>query len=274
MKKDATLYSIKEFAELTNVSTDTLRYYHKLGLLVPSHINKQNGYRYYSLLEFEEIGVIQVLQSLGVPLEIIKDYLKNRTFFTSYQFLTKQYNKISIQVEELLQLKNYLGEKLDAFQSIITNTDAHDVILKELPTRIGYGNTVNCSNYQEIKIESAKIIEKYNKNLFMSNSYGLYIPIEDLYNGNYSEHYYCAIIGIERSETPTIHELHFDRGTYATIQFNGNSFQREPALVKVMQYIKEHNYQIAGDALQVCIVDENITNIDSEKVSEIQIRLQ
>ena len=38
---------IKEFAELTGVSVRTLHYYDEIGLLKPSSVDKQNGYRFY-----------------------------------------------------------------------------------------------------------------------------------------------------------------------------------------------------------------------------------
>ena len=44
MKK---LYKIGEISKLYNISNDILRYYEKIGLLVPD-IKKENGYRYYS----------------------------------------------------------------------------------------------------------------------------------------------------------------------------------------------------------------------------------
>ena len=37
---------IKEFAELTGVSVRTLHYYDEIGLLKPSYVDEQNGYRF------------------------------------------------------------------------------------------------------------------------------------------------------------------------------------------------------------------------------------
>ena len=41
-------YSIGEMARLNFISPHTLRYYDKIDLLKPSHINEENGYRYYN----------------------------------------------------------------------------------------------------------------------------------------------------------------------------------------------------------------------------------
>ncbi len=41
------MFLIGELAKLFNISTDTLRYYDKIGLLKPKY-DKDNGYRYYT----------------------------------------------------------------------------------------------------------------------------------------------------------------------------------------------------------------------------------
>ena len=38
---------IREFAQLTGVSVRTLHYYDEIGLLKPSFVDEQNGYRFY-----------------------------------------------------------------------------------------------------------------------------------------------------------------------------------------------------------------------------------
>lgn len=38
---------IREFAKLTGVSVRTLHFYDEIGLLEPSSVDEQNGYRFY-----------------------------------------------------------------------------------------------------------------------------------------------------------------------------------------------------------------------------------
>ena len=56
---------IREFAKLTGVSVRTLHYYDEIGLLNPSFVDEQNGYRSYderSLERMLEILFYKVLQ--------------------------------------------------------------------------------------------------------------------------------------------------------------------------------------------------------------------
>lgn len=42
------LLKIGEFAEISNVSAKTLRYYDRIGLFKPVYVDPANDYRYYS----------------------------------------------------------------------------------------------------------------------------------------------------------------------------------------------------------------------------------
>ncbi|MBS7021417.1 MAG: MerR family DNA-binding transcriptional regulator, partial [Firmicutes bacterium] len=47
------MLTIGEFSKLCQVSTKTLRYYEEIGLIFPSQINSENGYRYYDILQLK-----------------------------------------------------------------------------------------------------------------------------------------------------------------------------------------------------------------------------
>ncbi len=44
------MLSIGEFSNICRVSTKTLRYYAEIGLLEPSEVNPDKGYRYYAFI--------------------------------------------------------------------------------------------------------------------------------------------------------------------------------------------------------------------------------
>ena len=53
-------YTIQKLAELAGVTTRTLRWYHRIGLLTPSRIG-ENGYRYYGGAEVDLLQIMEVL---------------------------------------------------------------------------------------------------------------------------------------------------------------------------------------------------------------------
>ena len=76
---------IREFAKLTGVSVRTLHYYDEIGLLKPSSVEKQNGYRFYDEYALMKMQEILFYRELDFPLKEIRmilsspDYNKQNT---------------------------------------------------------------------------------------------------------------------------------------------------------------------------------------------------
>ena len=67
--------SIGEVAKTRGVNVQSLRYYEKLGILVPAYINPESGYRYYSLEQIMILDTILLCVELGIPLKQLKNYV-------------------------------------------------------------------------------------------------------------------------------------------------------------------------------------------------------
>ena len=68
-------YSINELAKLAGISTRTLRYYDKQGLL-KARRNPENNYRYYEENEVDQLQKILFLKLFDLPLEQIKQVMQ------------------------------------------------------------------------------------------------------------------------------------------------------------------------------------------------------
>ncbi|MGN0610848.1 MAG: MerR family transcriptional regulator, partial [Ruminiclostridium sp.] len=107
---------IREFAKLTGVSVRTLHYYDEIGLLKPSFVDEQNGYRYYdenTLCRMQEILFYRELQFSLKEIRMIlssPDYDKQNT-------LKEQKHLLTLKKERLERLISALdgamkGEKI------------------------------------------------------------------------------------------------------------------------------------------------------------------
>ncbi|MBD7937702.1 MerR family transcriptional regulator [Cytobacillus sp. Sa5YUA1] len=68
------LYSIKQMAQMSGVSTRTLRYYDEIHLLEPAKINEA-GYRFYSTVEVDRLQQILFYRELNFKLSDIQKIL-------------------------------------------------------------------------------------------------------------------------------------------------------------------------------------------------------
>jgi DNA-binding transcriptional MerR regulator/effector-binding domain-containing protein len=67
--------SIGNFAAATHLSVKTLRHYHEVGLLEPSEVDPDSGYRYYSYEQIPAAQVIRRLRNLDMPVGEVKAVL-------------------------------------------------------------------------------------------------------------------------------------------------------------------------------------------------------
>jgi DNA-binding transcriptional MerR regulator len=66
---------IGDFARLGNVSLRALRFYGQAGLLLPAHIDSENGYRHYDPRQLVQLHQIQLFKETGLSLREIRELL-------------------------------------------------------------------------------------------------------------------------------------------------------------------------------------------------------
>ncbi|MDD3403913.1 MAG: MerR family transcriptional regulator [Hespellia sp.] len=95
--------SISEMAKLSGVSVRTLHYYDEIGLLVPSEVISETGYRYYDENSLEKLQQILFYRELDFPLKEIAQIV-SASDYNKEKALTRQ--------RELLKLKRKRLDKL------------------------------------------------------------------------------------------------------------------------------------------------------------------
>ena len=113
---------IKEFAEQIGVSVRTLHYYDEIGLLKPSEVDAQNGYRFYDEKALECMQEILFYRELDFSLKTIAQILSSPDY-DKQQALTRQRKLLLAKKERLERLIDALDsmEKGEGFMK--TNND-------------------------------------------------------------------------------------------------------------------------------------------------------
>ncbi|HKI19919.1 MAG TPA: MerR family transcriptional regulator, partial [Isosphaeraceae bacterium] len=71
------VFTIGDFSKITGLTVKTLRFYHEQGLLPPTSVDEDTGYRYYDCSKIETARIITCLRSLDFTLDEIREILKN-----------------------------------------------------------------------------------------------------------------------------------------------------------------------------------------------------
>lgn len=132
------MLSIGEFSNICKVSTKTLRYYAEIGLLEPSEVNPENGYRYYSIEQLEKMLFINRLKAYSFSLEEIKEILLTDTPYEESLYLAfvKKKNQIEQKVHTCEKILDQINNDLITIQqgkSIMSYMDNIDVQLVDVP---------------------------------------------------------------------------------------------------------------------------------------------
>jgi len=94
---------IREFARLTGVSVRTLHYYDEIGLLKPSFVDEQNGYRFYDERCLERMQEILFYRELDFPLKDIGEIMSSPDY-DKQTVLKEQRRLLTLKKERLERL--------------------------------------------------------------------------------------------------------------------------------------------------------------------------
>lgn len=102
MPKD--LFSIGEMQKLTGVSVSALRFYDQMGLIKPSYVDENTGFRYYSYEHFWQIEIIKMCRDMKLPLKDLKGVLESQDDNRFLEFLEVQRETSKTELKRLREV--------------------------------------------------------------------------------------------------------------------------------------------------------------------------
>ena len=129
------MYSAKEAAKITGLTTATLRYYEKEQLL-PAIERTEQRYRQYSDTDIEWIKMIQCLRMANVPIRSIREYILLLTqggkTISQRRFMVQKYiDNLHSQMANLQSALVLTEKKLAFYDELLQTTTAPDLTCLE-----------------------------------------------------------------------------------------------------------------------------------------------
>lgn len=127
-------YTISEFAKKIGMTTYTLRYYEKEGLLLD--IERKNGRRIFKDEDFLTVKMINCLKNTGMSIHEIKEYLKlcregDNTLKQRHDIILKQKNLLEKKISSLQKNLEALKQKELYYQKAVEIGEEKSVNLDE-----------------------------------------------------------------------------------------------------------------------------------------------
>lgn len=113
-------YSIRDVARLTGLSTYTLRYYERIGLLDPVE-RKPNGLRRYGQRSLDQLAFINRLRTTGMRIAEMQRYAELRregeaTLKARQDLLMQHRDQVAQRIQDLQTALMALDSKIDWYQ--------------------------------------------------------------------------------------------------------------------------------------------------------------
>ena len=114
---------IAEVSEHTGISSDTLRYYERIGLIWPVHRNA-SGIRDYTDLDLRRVEFIKCMRSAGLPVEVLIEYVGlvqqgDKTIEARKEILREQRELLAARMSEMQKTLDILDHKIDLYENAL-----------------------------------------------------------------------------------------------------------------------------------------------------------
>lgn len=250
--------SISRMASMHNISRQTLIHYDHINLFKPAYINK-NGYRYYSTYQIPFLREICLMKNLGFSLEEIKEHFANRNTNSAYELMENKLKKVKDEIYELEQKRIYIEQRLQGFEHLSTkfkNINLPYIEWKKERQVVFVPFEKEHMEKSQLHLTLMKAWDILGKNaMFPTKGFGALIRYDSICNGTPLKNA-GSIINIPNGKLKNQMENLYTipEGEYAVMYKYGMPYDMKP-LYKLLNWIEEHNFKVAGDIVDLCVLD-------------------
>lgn len=257
-------FTIGQMADFCGVTKKTLRVYHEKGLVLPSTVDDDTGYRYYSLNQIVAIDHISRLQNLGFSLGEIAEMLDadydDSRFIGLYERL---YQRVLGDLASLSMARDQLRDILTNHLSNRGET-TQDILCEWVPERryvsfdlgeLSYNASVSFSEagvqrWYRILAEAKRYFRGKGVPEIALNEISTMIGVEDLQNGDFRVSKVCVFVNEEVSLL--LDEFEKIEAGHVLVRYADDFFDDEgnynetSSLERLLQYAEKHAMEIRG----------------------------
>jgi DNA-binding transcriptional MerR regulator len=114
---------IAEVSERYGISSDTLRYYERIGLIQPVNRN-ESGIRDYNETDMKRVEFIKCMRSAGLPIEVLIEYVGlvqqgDMTIEARKDILKEQREQLVVRMKEMQKTLDILDHKIEVYENAV-----------------------------------------------------------------------------------------------------------------------------------------------------------
>ncbi|MBW7455107.1 MerR family transcriptional regulator [Paenibacillus sepulcri] len=273
-------YSIGQASKICGISVQTLRFYDKIGLVNPGHIDPSTGYRYYANSEILVIKIVQDMKALNFSLDEIKAAMTSDSLDGLLEKLEAKRRQTAAEIEQLARIvesidkrKNQIGY-LRELGSGLKNLDVL-VELKRLPDQyILYDRRRSACGMEASIVQFTELFQKAEACGLVPNRL-LTIYHENImtFDRNDSDLEFCMSTDFPGAQVPEAYTRIIPGGEYITALYCGipNEESCKRVYLKLVEWMERNHYKESGPSMEQYLVDMAQMMKPDEFIVELQI---
>ncbi len=261
-------------AKLHNMTLKTLRYYDEIDLLKPIYTDENNGYRYYSTEQFEQLNTIHYLKELGFSLKEIKGHLDHRNIEGFLILLEEQKRLTEEKIKKLEQINSRFQNRIKDIKRARAIKELDVPFIKRMEERRIVRLMERISSEPELEVSLRQLESQSNRSssIFIGGV-GLTLSINNIVNNKFNE-YNSIFILIEEDDIQSPLVATIPEGMYVCIYYNGNHSASPEHYRALLNFINDNGFEIIGDSIERTIIDHYISGSKEDYLTEIQIPIK
>ena len=118
---------IAEVSQQYGISSDTLRYYERIGLIPPVTRN-ESGIRDYNELDVRRVEFVKCMRSAGLPIEVLIEYIGlvqqgDQTIEARKDILVEQRELLIARMEQMQKTLDILNHKIEMYEKAVLKNE-------------------------------------------------------------------------------------------------------------------------------------------------------
>ncbi|PEZ84679.1 MerR family transcriptional regulator [Bacillus cereus] len=238
MKK---IFSIGEVAKIKDITIKALRYYHKMGILIPKHVDESTGYRYYSIDQFIHIDIIKSCRELNTSIVELQEIFKECNTDKLLQFLQLKRAEAEEHIKkmkEVMETIDDLHAKVGSSQEILKSDEISIEFFEQRYVVVAPCKEVG--SLQELLYYSdlEKIVQDYVEKMAMEM--GILYNVNEKWDVEPKYVFNKVQDHVHMEEMPNIKVL--PGGKYVTLAYSKEN--EEARRNVIIEYIKENSIEV------------------------------
>jgi len=275
-------YSIGKVSTLCNVPIKTLRYYDKIGLLVPEYRKCDSNYRYYTQDQILTLFIIRKLKHLGIPLKEISQIVCQRNAAAMGTCIRERLLEISHMIDSLNDQYaegQLLLDRLEKGHNILeteqSNWSTEGIRVEEIPI----GNVLFTRRVKKNYKNNDVSVDRWFELFEMVSQHKLRMvgPVILTYHNSPLEQFFktdcdleiCIQINETREDLPEFKQFGGFRAVTALhIGRNDEIIQTH---IKAIKWLNQQGYSVAGPISEEYIISPVDINNEENHITKIVI---